>query len=321
MSKKGIRRWLKYVFLGIIGFLAVILLWGLIEPYVLDSEQETAVIPDLPAAWNGQQVAQVSDFQVGMWMDNLSTVRRSVEELIEVSPAIALLSGDFIYHSLQNPDPEINKVIDLLRPLTDAGIPTYAVLGNHDYSHKPPVPELADQVASALESIGIVVLRNESVPLPPPQIEPAATDSEANSSNTNTAAGQTLYLVGVDSHIAQRDRVQAALAEVPANSPRIVMMHNPATFPQFPANTAPLAIAGHTHGGQIRLPFTPTWSWLNLTEKGEVHADGWIEDSYGQSGNQLYVNRGIGFSTIPIRIHCTPEVTFFTLTASEEAAP
>lgn len=310
MRRKGIGRTLKYLFLGIIGFLAVILLWGLIEPYILDSEQETATIPDLPAAWDGQQVGQVSDFQIGMWMDNVSTVRRSVEALVEASPAVALISGDFIYHSRPDPEDEISQAVELLQPLIAANIPTYAVLGNHDYSQTPPQPELANRLEEALESIGIVVLRNQAVPLSLPETE--ATDAQ------NPA--QTLYLVGIDSHIAERDRVEPALAEVPAASPRIVMMHNPASFPQFPAETAPFAIAGHTHGGQIRLPFTPSWSWLDLTKSGEAHADGWVAEDYGQAGNQLYVNRGIGFSIIPIRINCPPEVTLFTLRSAEAVA-
>lgn len=302
MSRKGIRSTLKYIGWGIIGFLAFLLLWGLIEPYLVDTEAREATIPSLPAVWEGKQIGQVSDFQIGMWMDNVSTVRRSIETLVEASPAAALISGDFIYHALDNPDVEISKAVELVRPLTEAGIPTYAVLGNHDYSNTPPIEALADQVETALEAIGVVVLQNEAVPLPLP----------ASTQNPGLSGDRELYLVGIGSHIAQNDNVEAALAAVPDNQPRIVMMHNPASFAKFPAQTAPFAIAGHTHGGQIRLPNTPDWSLLSLMEPGEVHADGWIDD-YGEPGNQLYVNRGIGFSIVPIRINCKPEVTLFTL--------
>ena len=89
-------------------------------------------------------------------------------------------------------------------------------------------------------------------------------------------------------------------------------MHHPDTFASLPAGSAPLAIAGHTHGGQVRLPFLPRWSWMTLAKDEPVHVDGWIQD-YGAAGNRLYVNRGIGFSTIPIRINCPPEITIFTL--------
>lgn len=64
-------------------------------------------------------------------------------------------------------------------------------------------------------------------------------------------------------------------------------MHNPESFAQTPPNTAPLAIAGNTHGGQIQVPLTEEWSYLTLVVPGEIHADGWIEDSYGAPGNQM----------------------------------
>ncbi|MFH7029531.1 MAG: hypothetical protein ACHBN1_30130 [Heteroscytonema crispum UTEX LB 1556] len=119
-------------------------------------------------------------------------------------------------------------------------------------------------------------------------------------------------MVGIGSHWAKEDKPEVALAQVPNGAPRFVMMHHPDSFAAFPANTAPVAVAGHTHGGQIRLPFTPEWSWLSFTQEDEVDVDGWI-DNYGAPGNRLYVNRGIGFSIIPIRINCPPEVTLFTL--------
>ncbi len=72
-------------------------------------------------------------------------------------------------------------------------------------------------------------------------------------------------------------------------------------------------MAGHTHGGQIRIPGLPNWSYLSLFESDPVHMDGWIEDDFGKPGNHLYVNRGIGFSDYPIRINCPPEVTRFKL--------
>lgn len=295
---KNVAQKLKYTALGIAGAIALLAIWSFIEPRLLNTETEIAEIPNLPQSWEGKQIGQISDFQIGLWGDNRGTARRSVAKLIEAKPAVALISGDFIYHPGSNIEPEIETAVDIVRPLVEAGIPTYAVLGNHDYgmSSKKAQPKIqeAERLETELESAGIEVLENEAVELPL---------SDSN---------KPLYLVGVSSLWANQDNVDQALSGVPDNSPRIVMMHNPDTFEQFPANSAPLAMAGHTHGGQIRIPSLPQWSWLRFTQKDKVYADGWAK-GFGKSGNQLYVNPGIGMSIAPIRLFCPPELTFFTL--------
>jgi predicted MPP superfamily phosphohydrolase len=290
----------KYSALGIVGAIALLGIWSFIEPRILNTENETAEIPNLPPSWEGKQIAQLSDFQIGLWGDNRGTARRAVAEIIEAKPAVALISGDFLYHPGSNIKPEIETAVGIVRPLVEAGIPTYAVLGNHDYGMSSktaqPKTEEAERLETALEAAGIEVLENEAVEMQLPD------------------SNEPLYLVGVGSLWAKRDNVDEALSNVPDNSPRIAMMHNPDTFEQFPANTAPLAVAGHTHGGQVRIPASPQWSWLRFTQKDKVYADGWAR-GYGEPSNQLYVNVGIGMSFAPIRLFCPPELTFFTLEA------
>ncbi len=283
-----------------------VLLYGvLIEPrFIVDVEHEGVSLPGLPPQWEGQRIAVAGDFQVGMWMDNEGAMRKAVARILELRPAAVLLAGDFIYE----PGPEstgrkVAGIIDILRPLTREGLPTFAVLGNHDYGmmteDEAPEPEASEEMARGLESIGIRVLRNESVPV--------------------VVDGAPLYIVGVDGHWPGRDRPLKALLGVPRGAPRIVLMHHPDSFPGFPEGSAPLAVAGHTHGGQVRIPFLPHWSWRELAVEGEVHTDGWIDDAgFGASGNRLYINRGIGMSVVPIRINCTPEVTVFTLRREEQ---
>ena len=289
---------LKYTALGLFGVLGLLIIWSFIEPRTLNTVNETARIRDLPPSWQGKKVGQISDFQIGLWGDNPNTARRSVEELIEADPALALISGDFIYHPGANEKPEIETAVDIVRPLVEAGIPTYAVLGNHDYGMSSkkaqPKTEIAQLLATELEAAGVEVLENEAVELRSPD------------------GNEPLYLVGVDSLWANRDNVDLALSDLPDNSPRITVMHNPDTFEQFPPNSAPLAVAGHTHGGQVRVPGTPQWSWLRFVQKDEVVADGWAK-GYGEPSNQLYVNIGIGMSIAPIRLFCPPELTLFTL--------
>ena len=320
-----IPKWLRLLLLSVFALVFLLLIWGVgIEPRLISEEHEVAEIPGLPEAWQEQQVAFIADLQVGMWLANTDTIRRLVAQLIELRPAAVLIAGDFIYHPLEDEQQdvrdefepeefkaetieEVRRVTDLLRPLAAAGIPTYAVLGNHDYGIKTgavaPLSALADRVEKGLEDAGIHVLRNEAVALP----EPGVGDGK----NTRRS-GSPLHLVGIGSHMAHRDDVAAALAGVPEGAPRLVFMHNPATFEKLAGGTAPVALAAHTHGGQFRIPFLPQWSIWTFVRQKELHMDGWVPN-YGAPGNRLYVNRGIGFSAFPVRINCPPELTLFTL--------
>ena len=289
----------------LLGGVALLFAYGTaIEPrLMLDVEEHDAPVPGLPPEWEGRRVAVLADFQVGMWWDNEGMARRAVREAIRRRPAVVLLAGDFIYKPDRSPGELVRQAVELVRPLAAAGIPTYAVLGNHDWglNHRDGSrnAEAARMVRAALEEAGIPVLDNRAVPV---------------------GRGGSLHLVGIGSEWAGDDDVARALGGLPPEAPRIVFMHNPDTFREIPAGAAPLAVAGHTHGGQIAIPLLPRWSWLALAKKDEVHADGWIR-GYGAPGNRLYVNRGIGFSTLPVRINTVPELTVFTLRRAGAVAP
>ena len=285
--------------LGFSALLLGLLLWGLAEPYFIDVQRKEGHIPRLPKAWQGERVALIADFQVGMWLHNTSTVRRIVQKIIQERPACVLIAGDFIYDKRT----AIPEAVQLTKPLIDAGLPTYAVFGNHDYAQPTkedePDRQLAADLREALEGIGVRVMHNEVVTLPLP----------------GASEDDPLYLVGVGAHTPGEDDVALALAELDGNAPRLALMHHPTSFAAFPAHSAPLAVAGHTHGGQISLPKAPGWSLLTRIQEGEVYDDDWVT-SHANPGNSLYVNRGIGFSLVPLRIFCAPELTFFTLKRS-----
>jgi predicted MPP superfamily phosphohydrolase len=243
-----------------------------------------------------------------------------VERIVAARPAAVLIGGDFVYNptddekedterdEFREVDEDVNEAVALVRPLVEAGIETYAVLGNHDYGMMTQKyaknDYLARRLSEQLSAAGLHVLDNEAVQM----VSPAS----GNAANGNQNSSSALYVVGIGSRWAHNDHVGVALAQVPREATRIALMHNPDSFAEFPPHTAPLALAGHTHGGQIRVPFLPRWSWMSLVQENEVHVDGWIPD-FGQAGNHLYVNRGIGFSNFPVRLNCRPEVTLITL--------
>ncbi|MFO8070112.1 MAG: metallophosphoesterase [Alkalibacterium sp.] len=281
----------------------LIIVWGFIEPYLIDVQEEEAVITNLPSELEGKKIVVIGDFQVGLWMDNLSTTERIVEDVIEMEPSAILITGDYLYHVESMDDQVIDEIMNAMSPLVESGIPVYSVLGNHDYTmasqEVEPNIELAEGLSDALSSLGIRMLDNENDVL---------VEGENPSEN--------FYIVGIGSHWAENDLPEEAFEGVTEEAPRLVLMHNPDSFRNLEANSAPLAVAGHTHGGQIRTPFSSNWSYLSLAQGGEVTADGWIED-YGSEENNLYVNRGIGMSIVPMRINAVPEITVFTLTSND----
>ena len=296
---------MKYAGYALLGVVVCLAVWGfLIEPRLIDTREVTGVIPGLPREWEGQRIAVIADYQVGMWGANTGTARRMTQRVVEERPAAVLLAGDFVYKAGSDSSELLRTVVEIVSPLKSAGIPTFAVLGNHDYSldveDDTRDDQLANAVKEALNSAGVRVLENEAVPL---------------HREGDRKAVQPLYLAGIGSEWAEKADPTAALQQVPPGAPRVVFMHNPESFTRLPAGAAPVALAGHTHGGQIRLPWSEHWSWISIVREGETHADGWIADrSFGQRGNRLYVNRGVGFSDLPVRINCRPELTFMSLT-------
>ncbi len=292
-------RWLKrgLVALGL-ALLLLVAYGSLVEPrLLLDVERHRVALPGLPPELGGTQVAVISDLQIGMWFANTGMVERAVAHAVRVEPDAILLAGDFVYSGDPDVAVQVDSVVRMLEPITHSGIPAFAVLGNHDYAVRA-----ADELIAGLENAGITVLSNEAAEL----------TRDGNSS-------LPLHIVGLGPVVPDRVDVSAALSEVPEDAPRLVMMHNPTAFPDLPAGAAPLAVAGHTHCGQVALPGRPRWSYIGLTEEERIVADAWAPDHYGAPGNRMFVTCGIGFSVVPIRINAPPQLVLFTFVSPDDS--
>lgn len=286
--------------------LGAIVVWGVgIEPrLLLDVQRHDAEVLDLPIEWEGETVAMLADFQVGMWLDNDGMVAKAIDRAIELDVTAVLIAGDFVYGTDSG---RIDRAMRLVRPLTEAGIPTIAVLGNHDFAMATPddakQSKVAEEVERRLVELGVHVLTNESTRIDHP------------------GGGPSLHVVGLGSEWAGNSHPREAFDALAPETARLVLMHNPASFRDLPPHSGSLSLAAHTHGGQVRIPFTPSASWLDIARQQEVIADGWGEQGIGAAGNRLYVNRGIGFSLFPARFRCRPELTVFTLRRAGGEAP
>ena len=298
---------LKSLSLIVLAILFLLGIWGfVVEPrFLLDVQIHDVEVPHLGSDWEGKKVALLADFQVGMWWGNTGMIKKAVRAAVEAEPSMVLIAGDFVYKADSS---VVSQAVSLLEPLVEAEIPVVAVLGNHDYSLANVDGERNDDIAaylrSSLEESGIVVLENDSYSLASDRSSP-------------------FHVIGLGSIWALRSDIGKAFGEVPADEPRVVIMHNPVVYRDIPADLGAFTVAAHTHGGQINFPFMPaSKSWLDIALPREVVAEGWAEDGIGRGNNRLYVSRGIGFSLLPIRFFCRPELTIFNLSqTSGEPVP
>ena len=256
---------------------------GEIARHEIDLVPRTIAISNLPSAFNGFRIAQVSDIHLDEFTEPFF-LERVVHHVNALAPDMVLLTGDFVTHgslTFLNGQHAAEHCGEILSSLT---CPLrYAVLGNHDVAVNAPL------VIGALTRNGIPVLVDAHVPI------------ERN--------GSRFWLCGVNDPGTTNPQLQIAVPPKP-DGPVILMAHEPDyadTVRQHPrGHLVDLMLSGHTHGGQIRLPFLGA---LVLPPMGKRYAEG-----HFQLGNmQLYVNRGIGAVGIPFRFNCPPEITLITL--------
>ncbi len=123
--------------------------------------------------------------------------------------------------------------------------------------------------------------------------------------NEARQAREGVWMLGLDDPSSGSPNFAAALKGVPRDAFVIALFHSPFYFDQV-VSRCPLALAGHTHGGQVRLPFLrPLW----LPRGSGRFLAGWYE----QGGSRMYVSRGVGTSVLPVRFLCRPELAVITV--------
>jgi uncharacterized protein len=256
---------------------------GEISRHELDVTQHTINIPGLPDSFAGFKVAQLSDFHFEEYTESLF-LREIVHLVNKAEPDLVVLTGDFVSsgplprHLSIGMGHRCAEILGRLKcPLR------YAILGNHDALVGAPA------IADGLAQNGIPLLADSYVPL--------------------ERDGQRLWLAGIKDVLEQRPRLSAALpkARDPRREPLILLAHEPDFADRALGQDIALMLSGHTHGGQIRLPFLPP---MVLPDMGRRYVDGLFRL---KDGMQLYVNRGIGAVNLPFRFRCPAEITLLTL--------
>jgi predicted MPP superfamily phosphohydrolase len=258
-----------------------------VEPTWLELNALEVSVPGLAADFTGLRVVQISDLHCSRRV-NGAYLGEAVELAQRQHPDLIALTGDFIHAGYGHIEEAAEVVARCHAPL---GV--WAVLGNHDYSVRNAsgrrrYPDLNQAVADALRRHGIRVLDNESAVI-------------------SRGQGQ-LYLVGLSDLWSCAFDPNKALAGLDPHIPRLVLAHNPCSIESMNGHRCDLMLSGHTHGGQVNLP---RLGRVALSKRGKRYAAG----LYHIGKTWLYVNKGVGVGTFPVRFNVRPEVAVFTLKA------
>ncbi len=233
-----------------------------------------------PLELTGLKIAAISDIHAGSPYTGRARIEELVRRVNAAKPDVIVLLGDYVIQTVIGgkfmPPEELAPMLAKL----EAPLGVYAVLGNHDWWLNGP------RVRNALALSGIRVLENESVRI--------------------TSGGKAFRLVGLADHIERIPDAPGALKRIPESEPVIALVHEPDYFPEIPERIA-LTLAGHTHGGQVRLPFLG--SPVVPSRYGQRYAKGLITEG----GKLLFVTTGVGTSIIPLRFGVPPEYALLTL--------
>jgi len=187
-------------------------------------------------------------------------------------PDVILIAGDTVGRVVDYSD--VAYFLQHLR----APLGVWIVRGNWEL----PVPPSIRNEHAFYAAVGAHFLLNEAKPIRP-----------------------DIWLIGLDDPATGTPHADPAIETIPSGVFTIALFHAPAYFDHI-AGRVNLALAGHTHGGQIRIPYVPVF-WLPRGSAGFLQ--GW----YSERGSRMYVTRGIGTSTIWARFLCRPEITIMTL--------
>ncbi|SDD19140.1 hypothetical protein SAMN02799630_02371 [Paenibacillus sp. UNCCL117] len=267
------------VLLGIVGLPPAALAYArYAEPKWLDTERVVLHTPRLPEAFQGLTVVQFSDTHLGFNYE-AEDLARLAEAVNRLKPDVICFTGDLVDYAVGTEGPAYAEALSLM----EAGLGKFAVLGNHDYFKGGD-----KAVAQTLTAGGFRVLRNQAVRL--------------------ERDGTSLWIAGVEDMWYGKPDIAKCLNTVNPDDYVLLLSHSPDyadTVVDYPVD---VQLSGHTHGGQVRIPF---YGHVVVPKFGEKYTIGLYR--LGTRGFQLYVNRGIGVSQHPVRFNCRPELTCFTL--------
>ena len=290
------RKFLSQIGIGIAAVPFGAILHGLIRgQYKFTLHRITMQFPDLPDAFDGFKIIQLSDIHSGGF-DSKSGLQKGIDLINDQNADMILFTGDLV----NNLAGEVDPWEDQFKMIKEVPYGKYSVLGNHDYGEYIQWPNEEaknanfEEVKNKNSKIGFRLLLNENIKI------------EKN--------GQSIRLLGVENWglppFPQYGDIDKALGDARPEEFKILMSHDPThwdekvlTHPQ----KIHLTLSGHTHGMQFGIEI-PGFRWSPVKYRYPRWAG-----KFDSEGQNLYVNRGFGCLGFPGRVGIWPEVCLITL--------
>ncbi len=254
-----------------------------VAPENIEVTSVSLTLPRLASSFDGYRIVQISDIHMDDWM-TFERLKDIMELVNEQRADLIAITGDFVTYSAKFDNEELIGALSMLR----APDGVIAVLGNHDHEIDPAL------IRRLIRKSGVLEV--------------------SNGFRTLRRGDDTLHLAGVDDLFARQARLHEVLTKLPVEGATILLAHEP-DFADASASTGrfDLQLSGHSHGGQVRLPFIGA---PYLPPYGRRYPCG----LYELDGMLLYTNKGLGMFPPHVRFLCRPEITVFTLRAPERAS-
>jgi len=267
---------LKFLTIGFIALFLLVVYAQKVEVVWMEIVQVPVMLPHLSPELEGYRIVQITDVHADDWMtaDRIASITRQINDQ---QPDLVVLTGDFVTGDADRYSPALKSFSQLKAP--DGSI---AILGNHDEWTDPQL------ITNVLESSGVRVLQNQVI--------------------TITSKGAPLNIAGLGDAWSGKDDMEKVLQQLPGIGASIMLVHEPDVADRT-AETGKfdLQLSGHSHGGQVRLPFLK----LVTPPLGHKYPVG----QYQIADLIQYTSRGVGTSAIRFRFNCRPEITVLTLHA------
>jgi uncharacterized protein len=272
------------------------LLWeGLREAHAPQVTQRVVLLPFLPSSWDGLRIAHLSDLHIQQAFPG-AALAPSIDLLRTLKPDIIALTGDYIVEHHDDKIARMQECVESLRELpkiaTLGSEGVFVSFGNHDFPAEP------SNKTNLYEDPDRKLWQTAQMH---PLLDSVITLSRG------AHGREKLFIAGLRSMLMRPTNPQKLLENLPENTTRLLLWHEPDGARQAQAAGASLMLSGHTHGGQVIIP---GYGPVLHPKGGEQYSQGLFR--VGET-MQLYVTRGIGLLPPLLRIGCPPEVTLLTL--------